>query len=155
MVRKSLASPYVEPLRKKAMTSIIGREFLNRSQPEIFKRAKMSGTSEKEVSKALRTYMSDVGPGQYDSADLTGRYISRSKMYNAPSVKIGVPRQRQSLNPENRNIISSPHKTPSASAYRIPSDNLNFSVIRPNLRTTTSKFFEQKNMPSLRSKWPI
>lgn len=155
MVRKSTGSPYVEPMRKKAFASVIGRENLNKSQPEMFKRAKMSGTSEQEVQKALKTYMSDVGPGQYGNPDLTGRYLYRSKMSNAPSVKIGLPRQRHSLNPENRKIISSPHKTPSCFAYRVPSDNINFTVTRANLRTSERKFFEQKNMPALRSQWPV
>ena len=42
------------------------------------------GTSEREINKALSTFMNVTGPGDYHLPHLTGSGLSTSKMRNAP-----------------------------------------------------------------------
>lgn len=48
-----------------------------------------TGTTDQETDKALRTYMNEIGPGQYNLPSLTGRHSLESKRRNIPSISFG------------------------------------------------------------------
>lgn len=48
-----------------------------------------TGTTEQEHEKALRTYMNEIGPGQYSLPPLTGRHSIESKRRNIPYISFG------------------------------------------------------------------
>jgi hypothetical protein len=52
------------------------------------------------------------------------------------------------VNPETRNTILSPHKTPSH--YSIPTDNIYHHKQKVNHKNTEVRFFSPKNMPNIR-----
>lgn len=43
-----------------------------------------------ELDKASRTYLNDVGPGQYNLPPLTGRHSLEAKRRNIPSISFGL-----------------------------------------------------------------
>lgn len=103
---------------------------------ELRKRSIMSGRSMEKLEKDQN--MNGVGPGQYHQ-DLIqfGKNHNMSKLKNAPGFSMGKPRalndlqnlpQKGSavLNPETKQGITSPHKTPSPMDYQIPTDNIKF-----------------------------
>jgi hypothetical protein len=57
----------------------------------------------------LKTFENGVGPGQYELGNLNGAKLTNSQTKNVPSFSIGIPRLPKIVNPETRNIISSPH----------------------------------------------
>ena len=60
---------------------------------------------------------------------------------NVPNFSIGHPRAPNVVNPETRNTILSPHKTPAGAAYSIPADNPYFNKNKVNHKTKEKKFF--------------
>lgn len=110
-----------------------------------------SGTSKEKLEQAFKTFENAVGPGQYDHKDLNGRSLSLSVHSNVPNFSIGHPRAPNVVNPETRNTILSPHKTPAGAAYSIPADNPYFNKNKVNHKTKEEKFFQLKNMPTIKA----
>jgi hypothetical protein len=57
------------------------------------------------------------------------------------------------VNPETRDMIADKFQTPSPDRYTLPTDNPYFKKIRM-AHVSEKKFFEQKNMPSIRAQVP-
>lgn len=72
-----------------------------------------------------------------------------------PSFSVGLPRKPNVLNPDTRNTIGSPHKTPEPSRYNIPLDNIYYNKNQVNHTFYEKKFFTPTNMPSIRQVVPI
>lgn len=58
------------------------------------------------------------------------------------------------VNPETRNMIAKKFKTPSPDHYEVPTDNPYFKKNKI-AHVSEKKFFEPKNMPSIRARVPI
>ncbi len=58
------------------------------------------------------------------------------------------------MNPETRNMVATKFKTPSPDMYEVPTDNPYFKK-KKIAHVTEKKFFEPKNMPSIRARVPI
>jgi hypothetical protein len=58
-----------------------------------------TGTTEEEHSKAARTYLNSIGPGQYNLPQLTGRYSIETKRKNIPLISFG-PKTKSPWHPE-------------------------------------------------------
>ena len=113
----------------------------------------MSGTSVDNLMKALKTYQNNVGPGHYDQPSLTGRNSLISGIKNVPSFSIGA-KLGINVNPETRNMVATKFKTPSPDLYEVPTDNPYFKKNKI-AHVSEKKFFEPKNMPSIRARVPI
>lgn len=96
-------------------------------QKEWEQRSLMSGTSLTKLKQALNTFQTDVGPGQYEAPVLTGSNVQISQKQNVPAFSVGLPRQPNVVNPETRNTISSPHKTPAGATYSVPPDSIYYN----------------------------
>lgn len=90
-------------------------------------RSLMSGTSLDKLKVALSRHQTDVGPGQYESQTLIGGNAPASKNLNQPKYSLGIPRKTNVVNPETRNLILSPHKTPGPDVYTYPKDNIYYN----------------------------
>ena len=87
----------------------------------------MSGTSVEKLKVALSRHQTDVGPGQYESQTLIGGFVTPSKNVNFPKYSLGSRRKSNVVNPETRNLIMSPHKTPGPDVYSYPRDNIYYN----------------------------
>ena len=74
-------------------------------------------------------------------------------MRNVPSFSIGA-KLAMNVNPETRNMIPDKFLTPSPDLYNVPTDNHYFKKVGPALMSER-KYFEQKNMPSIRARLPV
>ncbi len=77
----------------------------------------MSGTSLDKIKQALKTFQTDVGPGQYEAPVMIGGNVHNSRKKNVPSFSVGMPRRKNVVNPDTRNIISSKDKNPAPTHY--------------------------------------
>lgn len=64
-------------------------------------------------------------------------------------------RRQLNLNPENKYIIPSPHKSPSPAAYSKPSDNINFRRKSAMISPSEKKFFAIENMHRVKAAVPV
>ena len=62
------------------------RSISNPSHVKVF-----TGTNQDDHDKAHRTYLNELGPGQYNLPQLTGRYSLESKRRNHPNISIAHP----------------------------------------------------------------
>ena len=110
-------------------------------------RSMMTATSKEKQQFAFHTFENCVGPGQYELGNLAnGSNIPDSKKENMPKFSIGHRRNTIGVNPENKNFIASPHKTPAGAEYFIPHDSPYFNKHRVSTKYNEPKFFAQKNM---------
>jgi len=108
----------------------------------LAQKTKMSGVSVEKLNQAFKTFENVAGPGQYEKPDLNGGFLSYSKTRNMPQFTVGMPRKPNCVNPETRNTILSPHKTPAGSNYEIPVDNIYYNQNRVTHKWREPKFFE-------------
>jgi len=87
----------------------------------------MSGVSVEKLGQAFKTFENSAGPGQYDKPNLNGESLSNSKTRTNPRFSLGMPRKPNAVNPETRNTILSPHKTPAGSNYEVPGDSIYYN----------------------------
>ena len=87
----------------------------------------MSGVGIEKLGQAFKTFENGTGPGQYEKPNLNGDALSNSRQKNVPRFSIGLPRKPNVVNPETRNTILSPHKTPAGAHYDTPRDNIYYN----------------------------
>ena len=58
-----------------------------------------TGTPDEEYEKAARTYLNELGPGQYNLPPLTGRHSIETKRKNIPLISFG-PKTKKPWHPE-------------------------------------------------------
>ena len=90
-------------------------------------KSRMSGVSAEKLGQAFKTFENSVGPGQYDKPNLNGEQLSNSVTRNTPRFSLGMPRKPNVVNPETRQTILSPHKTPAGSNYEVPHDSIYYN----------------------------
>ena len=68
-----------------------GQRTLNADPSKASLRSKVfTGTGDVEQEKAHRTYLNELGPGQYSLPPLTGRHSLESKRRNIPNISFGA-----------------------------------------------------------------
>ena len=70
----------------RGLNSIDSKSSIRQSHPQM---KVFTGTSEIEHEKAHRTYLNELGPGQYSLPPLTGRHSIESKRRNHPYISFG------------------------------------------------------------------
>ena len=90
----------------------------------------MDGTNEREIAKALRTYLNTTGAGDYELKKLIGEKLLNSKTKNAPNFSFAA-RTKMSWFPE-RHVDFAGQTSPPSTKYNIKTDreykSLKFSV---------------------------
>lgn len=112
----------------------------------------MSGVGLEKLGQAFKTFENVTGPGQYEKPNLNGDTLSNSKQRNVPRFSLGLPRRPNVVNPETRNTILSPHRTPAGVDYEVIPDNIYYNQNRVTHRYDEKRFFSPKNMPAIKAK---
>ena len=147
------SSPYHSrpPQSKSALAPVAPMDYKMLKQ-----KTRMSGVSVESLDMALRTYENSTGPGQYESRSLLGGdKLLYSKTINMPKYTVNLPRSKPVVDPETRDMIPSPHKTPAGADYSIPTDNINYKREGVTHKWSEKKFFTPTNMPKIKAQLDI
>ena len=113
-----------------------------------------TGTPEEEHSKAHRTYLNELGPGQYNLPPLTGRYSIETKKKNIPLISFG-PKTKQPWHPEYHTDFVG-RSSPSPTTYSPDHEKKNSrSVDKLGKIGKETKFREPESVTKLRASLPI
>ena len=141
----------ITPERKAGLATHREREnkSLTSNPSKIF-----TGTSIEEHDKANRTYLNELGPGQYNLPAMTGRHSIEAKRRNLPSISFG-PKTKQPWHPEYAtDFVGKTSPAPTRYSPQ-PSKLAGRNIERMGKFSNDKKFREPSSITTLRETLPV